>query len=1047
MSEEILKALMQLFALITKQDGGIGEKEIAYVNRFLVQQIGVDSAKQYLQLYKETSVDPISPPRQSIETDASTAADIPGKPKKKLTSVLDSVKVLKLCKQISKTINQRQKVVVLVRILELINAEYNLTSQRLGIVKTVSDIFRIEKKEYESIFTFVTSVNSEEFTHQNHLIVDNNRPDPNDLPLTPEKDTGSGSHSHHHYFPGIDAPLFFLRVPSVELYFMKYEGEHEAFLNGLNIQRGVIYLFASGSTLRLPMGQPIYYSDISAHFFDDHSREKITLEADNLVYRFPGGVTGLNRVSFSAREGNLVGIMGSSGSGKTTLLNVLSGMYKPASGKIRINNLDLEKDADKLAGVSGYVPQDDLLIEELTVFENLYFNAKFCFKQLSDKEIREKVSETLSNLGLQDKRNLKVGSVMNKTISGGQRKRLNIALELIREPSILFLDEPTSGLSSRDSENVMDLLRELTLKGKLVFVVIHQPSSELYKMFDQVVILDAGGHMVYFGNPVEAVIHFKEVDNQVNARVGECPVCGNVNPELIFNIIEARQVDEYGNYTDQRKITPATWEEIYHERRAAVTLTPADTTPPSNLNVPGWPRQFFNYLRRDIKSKINNIQYLLMTLLVSPLLALILAYIVRYIADPSSNTYIFRENENIPIYIFMALIVALFLGLIVSAEEIFRDRKILKREKFLHLSRSSYLLAKIGTLIAISAIQAITFVLIANGILEIRKMTLAYWLALFSTAVCANMIGLVISSAFNSAVTIYIVIPLVMIPMMVLSGAMFSFEKLNRRITTVDKVPVIAELMPTKWSYEALMVHQFKDNEFEKNFYGYEKRISYNNFRAAYLIPELEERLNNCIYEFRETGAINETLPSLEVLRNEIMELQVLLKDMHFKPGEWQPENFSESLITKVTRFLTELKRYYIKQFSIASREKERHLAKLIKERRSLYFSMLDQYHNESVADQVKKIYEKNPIIEYRGRLYQQIDPVFLDPEPEGIGIRSHFFAPRKYFLGRYYDTFRFNIGFIWFLTVVLYVILYFDLAGRLVNSRLFRRRVTENES
>jgi hypothetical protein len=443
-----------------------------------------------------------------------------------------------------------------------------------------------------------------------------------------------------------------------------------------------------------------------------------------------------------------------------------------------------------------------------------------------------------------------------------------------------------------------------------------------------------------------------------------------------------------------------------------------------------------------VKSKLNNSQYMLMTLLVSPLLAFILAYIIRYIADPTSNTYIFRENENIPIYIFMALIVALFLGLIVSAEEIFRDRKILKRERFLHLSRSSYLLAKIGTLVAISAIQAITFVLVANGILEIRKMTLAYWLALFSTAVCANMIGLVISSAFNSAVTIYIVIPLVMIPMMVLSGAMFSFEKLNRRITTVNKVPLIAELMPTMWSYEALMVHQFKENQFEKNFYGYEKRISANNFKAAYLLPELEERLNRCIYEFRETGRITENLPALEVLKNEIMKADPLVRDISFRPQEWAPEAFSESLIVKATRFLSDLKRHYINQFSIASREKERHLGRLMQERRSLYFSMLDRYHNESVSDQVKKIYEKNQIIEYNGRLYQQIDPVFLDPDPEGFpGIRTHFFAPRKYFMGRYYDTFGFNIAFIWFLTVLFYIILYFDLAGRLVNSRLFSRR------
>lgn len=1034
MSEEILKALMQLFALITKQDGGIGQKEIDYVNRFLIQQIGVDSAVAYLELYKDTAED------KPLEVSSESKGDSPGTPKKKLTSVLDSVKVLKLCKQISKTINQRQKVVVLVRILELINTEYQLTDQRLGIVKTVSDIFRISREEYESIFTFSTSENPQEFIHEHHLVVSDKRPASKDLPLIPEKDTSS---TRHYHFDGIDAPLFFLRVPSVELYFVKYTGDHTVFLNGLNVHQSVIYLFASGSSLRLPVGQPIYYSDISSHYMADQSMVKITLEADSLGYNFPGGVTGLNSVSFSAQQGNLVGIMGSSGSGKTTLMNVLSGMYKPASGHIRINNLDLWEDSDQLNGVSGFVPQDDLLIEELTVFENLYFNAKFCFKHLSDKQIREKVNDTLTSLALSEKANLRVGSVMNKTISGGQRKRLNIALELIREPSILFLDEPTSGLSSRDSENVMDLLRELTLKGNLVFVVIHQPSSELFKMFDRVVILDIGGRMVYYGNPVEAVIHFKEVDNQVNAGRGECPVCGNVNPEQVFNIIEAQQVDEYGNYTDLRKINPQTWEEIYSEKKSHDTPPSPETAPPLNLNVPGWVKQLFNYLKRDIKSKINNPQYLLMTLLVSPVLALILAYIIRYIADPTSNSYVFRENENIPIYIFMALIVALFLGLIVSAEEIFKDRKILKREKFLHLSRSSYLLAKIGTLITISAIQSITFVLIANGILGIHKMTFAYWLALFSTAVCANMIGLVISSAFNSAVTIYIVIPLVMIPMMILSGAMFSFEKLNRTITTVDKVPVIAELMPTKWAYEALMVNQFKENEFEKSFFDYEKRISYNNFKSAYLLPELEERFNNCIYEFRETGVIQESLSALEVLRNEILKWQGAVKDIQFREEELQPDAFSESTIGKITKFLADLKRYYINQFSIANREKERHLGKLMKERRSVYFSMLDRYHNESVSDQVKKIYEKNQIIEYEGQLYQQIDPIFLDPVPEGvIGIRSHFFAPRKYFLGKYYDTFNFNIGFIWFLTIVLYLMLYYNLAGRLVNSRLFKRKV-----
>ena len=278
MSEEILKAMMQLFALITKQDEGISQKEIDYVKRFLVQQIGIDSSAEYLQLYEVT------------------AQEDPPIGEKKLTSVIDSVRVLKLCKKISKTINQRQKLVVLVRILELVNAEYKLTKQRLGIVKTVSDIFRISKEEYDSTFTFVTSSKEEEISGQNHLAM---------------------------------YPLFFLRIPSVDLYFVKHSGQMESFLNGLGMHEGVIYLFASGSTLRLPVGLPIYYSDISSRFLSDRSHEKIILEADSLSYQFSNEVQGLNDISFTSQQGNLVGIMGSSGTGKTTLMNVLSGMYTP----------------------------------------------------------------------------------------------------------------------------------------------------------------------------------------------------------------------------------------------------------------------------------------------------------------------------------------------------------------------------------------------------------------------------------------------------------------------------------------------------------------------------------------------------------------------------------------------------------------------------------------------------------------------------------------------------------------------------------------------
>src|SRR6185295_13318604 len=181
--------------------------------------------------------------------------------------------------------------------------------------------------------------------------------------------------------------------------------------------------------------------------------------------RFKNGHLGLHSFTFSVSSGNLVAVMGGSGAGKSTLLNVLNGSESPSKGHVHINGINLHVDKEKSEGLIGNIPQDDLLIEDLTVYQNLFYNAKLCFGNLDDSEINKRVEITLDSLGLTETKHFRVGNVLNKTISGGQRKRLNIALELIREPSILFVDEPTSGLSSRDAENVMDLLKQLSSIG------------------------------------------------------------------------------------------------------------------------------------------------------------------------------------------------------------------------------------------------------------------------------------------------------------------------------------------------------------------------------------------------------------------------------------------------------------------------------------------------------------------------------------------------------------------------------------------------------
>lgn len=580
MSEEILRALMQLFAIVVKQDDGVELKEREYVETFLNQQLNEDAVKEYVALFEQHAG------LRSSDTD-----DEKDNRKGRLTSVKDSVRILGICKKINKTLTQRQKIIVLVRLFELVNSEGRFSEQRMAIINTVAEVFNLAKEEFKGIQDFVLNNSLDGFDSPEVLTVHSSLLKVNGKQIVSE---------------GLSGAIAILQIKSVELYFLKYTGKDDIFLNGLPINNKRIYLFANGSTIRLPKAKPIYYSDVLSRFMADENYTRLSYEVQSISYQFKTGNLGLRKISFSEEQGKLVGIMGASGAGKTTLLNVLSGIERPTEGAVLINGIDLHSQREDLKGIIGFIPQDDLLIEELTVFENLYYNAKLCFKDKSDVEIRELVEKTLLNLGLIDQKDLKVGSPLNKMISGGQRKRLNIALELIREPSILFVDEPTSGLSSRDSENVMDLLRELALKGKLVFVVIHQPSSDIYKMFDNMLILDTGGYLIYQGNPVEAVMYFKRLDAQINSEVGECPSCGNVNPELIFNIIEAKVVDEFGRYTATRKVSPPKWEEHYHENVKLPEVTPVNEAPPAALRIPSKLKQFLVYTLRDSKSKISN---------------------------------------------------------------------------------------------------------------------------------------------------------------------------------------------------------------------------------------------------------------------------------------------------------------------------------------------------------------------------------------------------------------------------------------------------------
>jgi ABC-type multidrug transport system ATPase subunit len=1013
MSEEILKALTQLFAIITKQDGGVSENERQFVINFFQTELDQDSLKEYVDLYDEFS--------------GYGKAEEEGK--SKLTSVKDSVKTLGICKKINKTLTQKQKVVVLIKLLELVGSDKNFTHQRMEIINTVSTVFNILKEENTLIEKFIVSEDPKSLDFSDILLANNED----------KTDTGKlYKHAHVH----IEGNLIFMRVRSVDMFFTKYVGDELNMLNGFTMQRNRVYLFSHGSTIKTQAGDALYYSDLVRDYNEEIKTTKLSFTANVKEFKFPNGAIGLRDVLVSEGPGKLIGIMGASGAGKTTLLHVMAGLGKPSVGQVVINGFDINAQKDKIHGVIGYVSQDDLLIEELTVYQNLYYNAKLCFADFTEEQLDKRVMEVLENLGLDQRKDLKVGNPLEKTISGGQRKRLNIALELIREPAILFLDEPTSGLSSRDSENVIDLLKELSLKGKLIFVVIHQPSSDIYKMFDKMIIMDTGGFPAYYGHPVEAVTYFKKSTHQVDSNRGQCETCGNVNPEQIFNIIEAKVVDEYGQPTNKRKITPVQWHDWYKERFKINQVEDVKEEPPHSLNLPNKIKQSVIFTTRDVLSKISNKQYLLINLLEAPLLALILTFIIKYKSAPGGADYSFRFNDNLPAFLLMSIIVALFMGLTVSAEEIIRDRKILKRESFLNLSWNSYLFSKVIILFTLSAIQTLMFAIIGNLVLEIEwSMLIPFWFVLFTTSCMANVLGLNISSAFNSAVTVYVMIPLLLIPQMILSGLLFSFDKLNNVISTKGKVPIVADFMASRWAYEAMAVYQFKNNSYEQPFYSYEKLESQADYKSSFFIDKLIEKRKFISENFqsKDDSILQIVSGNLELIRTSV-------KDDYFKKGleklnvqtSWSIKTITPEFNSNLEEYLSSYKQFYQGIYNKAVAAREKMIFEMENSKTSDYkvYEHKNEYYNESLADLVKNVSVKTRILEHNGELIQQINPIFADPKPKSIlDYRAQFFAPVKNFLGLQIDTYYFNILIIWFVSVLFYITLYFELLRKLINS------------
>ncbi len=1021
MYEGIIESLLKLFAIVTDYDDNKASEDASHsVISYLQENFSRELIEKYLELY-ESFVHYYHIENKGILYQEEGTGE----------KFINKTYIKKICKGIVEQFDLGTRFMIVVQLLNFIYKEEGTSSHDRQIVNIVAKGLKIKSPEYKDLARFfLESINA--VKEKSILFVVNGNKGYRDKQIK------------HLYRENQRVELEIIRVSSINTLFFKYWGPRNMYLNGHRLAQKRLYVFPPGGILRTSRIIPIYYSSIMTRFIQEEGRPNIVFNAENVEYRFSRKNYGLHPLSFQERSGDLVGILGGSGVGKTTLLNVLNGKLKPHNGRIIINGYDIHNIENKeiLKGIIGYVPQDDLLLEELTVYENLKYNARFCFGNLEEEQIKQKIEQTLQDFDLVEARDLVVGNPLRKILSGGQRKRLNIALELMREPSILFVDEPTSGLSSADSEKVMYLLKRQCLKGKLVFANIHQPSSDIYKLFDRMIVMDKGGRVVFFGNPMEAITYFKHEANYINPDESECLTCGNVQTEQPLRIIQTRMVDPFGKSIRRRKIAPEDWYQKYKEKVEPrvvdfmkINPNTKQKFPEIHFKTPKWIKQLKLFVKRDFATKKTNNQYLAIALLEAPILAVLLGFFSKF---SDGDTYLYRFNDNIPAFLFMSVVVALFIGLSISAEEIFKDRKIRMREEFLNLSRGAYLTSKIIILFSLSAIQMLSFVLIGNYMLGIKDATFTTWAILFTTACFANVLGLNLSSGLNSIVAIYILIPLLLVPQLLFSGVIIDFNKMHQSLNSYEKTPIIGDVMTSRWAYEALAVNLYKNNDYRKNIFDEEVTKNELGFKAFYLLPEIEKYLVS-YKSYKEKDFQEKAESVVPLLKNTYEDLVNAITPTNdsviWAMNQIGTDSFDENAFNLISDYTEYAAKEYKEEYNKANdllEGKYKQILFQFGDDPEKFEEFKNLHTNDKLESLLRDKYSSHKIYITNSRIYQGDEPIYRKPVYNNGS--AHFYSAYKYLGNIRIDSTFYNIIVIWLSTFLLVVALYFNILHKAIN-------------
>ncbi len=550
-------------------------------------------------------------------------------------------------------------------------------------------------------------------------------------------------------------------------YVTDLQTEYGTFLNSKRLKSP--RLLRPGDKIHIGSSQFIFNLDESLTRIDD--KFTIRLDVLNLNHKV-GKTTLLRNISLSILPQEFVAIVGASGAGKTTLLNALCGLSPASQGRVLLNNYDFYRNLEVYRSDLGYVPQEDIIHKELTVMQALDYSARLRLSaDVTPQERRQRIDAVLADLELGHRRHASI-----KQLSGGERKRVSIGVELLTQPNLFFLDEATSGLDPGMETQMMRLLRRLADQGRTVILITHATKNVM--LCDQVAFLTQGGRIAFWGPPAEALTYF-----------------GVQDFDEIYLLLE-REVPEQ---RQQQYLASEHHQQYVTDRQRVIEQTETrGKLPQPRRRVSIW-RQWWILTQRNLTVLRRDRASLILMLLVAPILG------VAEFAVWSSDVFDTTDGNPADAFtmLFVIVLVAVLVGNLSMMREIVREADIYRRERMIGLRLLPYISSKVCLGVVLSLYQASIFLSLKLLSVDFGVQDLAtglkMFLTLFFVTLAAMIMGLLVSALASSQNVAPLLTILFIVPQITFSGVLVPLGSLGPGANLVSKLTI------TRWGHETMV--------------------------------------------------------------------------------------------------------------------------------------------------------------------------------------------------------------------------------------------------